>query len=406
MNKESTRIDEDFPSLRVNGHDTSPLSSPPSAMTRKRKRPNLGGHEEELVMNHVSENGTDDGDDDEEDQIAIHNIDKQNVYVHDKIINVEPVVVGTKRGRSAVAPSKKTAPKSAISRRRQTIDTGMDLRELVLRNNSTNDMRTKLMQSFNTSKNQIVIDYNMLAFLQNQELEDDVRMETRMKNFIESFQKEYKNIQHIEYKMDNKLYCAIDIVYFLPILFNKATSYEMHKAYRKSLDQILERLDDLAAKISPSLPIHIEVPVTSKPKQSKSKRHSQPLPPPPSPKEEIIVPTPIEEIEAEDTDSSKDKDVKSLDRNVRLYSIGSDFYFMCRKKQNFVDGQKHLKKKYGNCKLLKTWNNRTDVKEIGRIIRDKFPQLTWNARTNILTNSKTKEVSDTELLNYLVKYMK
>ena len=89
-----------------------------------------------------------------------------------------------------------------------------------------------------------------------------------------------------------------------------------------------------------------------------------------------------------------------------MYSIGNDFYLMCRKKQNFVDGQKNLKRKYGNCRLLKTWNNHIDIKDIGKKILHKFPQMKWNARTNILTNSKNKQVSETELLHFLVKVLK
>ncbi len=107
------------------------------------------------------------------------------------------------------------------------------------------------------------------------------------------------------------------------------------------------------------------------------------------------------------SDTDGDEVKKSMERNIRLYSIGSsDFYLMCRKKQNVIDGQKNLEKKFGQCNLLKTWNNRTNVKDIGKLILQKFPHLKWNARTNIITNCRNKQVSQSDLLSYLVKTIK
>lgn len=107
------------------------------------------------------------------------------------------------------------------------------------------------------------------------------------------------------------------------------------------------------------------------------------------------------------SDTDGDEIKKSMERNIRLYSIGSsDFYLMCRKKQNVIDGQKNLEKKFGQCNLLKTWNNRTNVKDIGKLILQKFPHLKWNARTNIITNCRNKQVSQSDLLSYLVKTIK
>lgn len=253
-------------------------------------------------------------------------------------------------------PSPKKKKRTAkVTHRRQTVDT-LDLRQLVLRNNVNNDIRSKLVQSLNMNKNQIVIDYNVLAFMENTEVESDEEMEVRMKRFIETLRRDYIGIQYMEYRSDNKLYCVMDIVYFLPVLFNRAEHRELAKLNRKSLDEILERLDNLSSIKKPEAP--------------------------------------TEEV------------TEDGDRNIRLYSIGSDFYLMCRKKQNVIDGQKNLEKKFGKCRLLKTWNNRTNVKDIGKLILQKFPHLKWNARTNIITNSRLKEVSENDLLNYLVKNIK
>lgn len=115
----------------------------------------------------------------------------------------------------------------------------------------------------------------------------------------------------------------------------------------------------------------------------------------------------VDDDEQTGSDTDGDEVKKSMERNIRLYSIGSsDFYLMCRKKQNVIDGQKNLEKKFGQCNLLKTWNNRTNVKDIGKLILQKFPHLKWNARTNIITNCRNKQVSQSDLLSYLVKTIK
>lgn len=293
--------------------------------------------------------------------------------------------------------------------RRQTIDT-TNLRQLVLRNNTNNEIRSKLTQTLNLNKNQIIIDYNILAFMENREVESDTVMEARMAKFISSFKKNYKGIQHIEYKINNKLFCAIDIIYFLPILFNKSENRDLAQLNRKSIDAILDRLDLLSEKL---LPNSTKMSATASAKRSN-------------------MPSTIPEIfsnHATTSDATMSKSSKKPvqksgtsaptlpttssnssespgDRNIRLYQIGSDYYLMCRKKQNFVDGQKNLEKKYGKCRLLKVWNNRNDVKHIGKLILLKFPHMKWNARTNILSNSKNKQVSENDLLNYLIKVIK
>lgn len=106
--------------------------------------------------------------------------------------------------------------------------------------------------------------------------------------------------------------------------------------------------------------------------------------------------------------SSSGKSSISTDiRNIYLYTIDNDdFYLMCRKQQNFADGQKNIEKKYGDYKLLKIWENKSNIKEIVKMINLKFPNLKWNARSNILKNSKNKKISSSEILKYISKVMK
>ncbi|WBR61454.1 hypothetical protein [Drosophila suzukii associated hytrosavirus 1] len=337
----------------------------------------------------IDENSTE-REDDEEDEI-MDNADRKEVYQSDSIVRLAPPSTLSTKSTTKNKSSRKMPKVSA--QRRQTIDS-MDLRQLVLRNNNNNDVRSKIMQSFNLNKNQIIIDYNILAFMENRDIEDDNAMEARMKKFINSFKKNYKGIQHIEYKIDNKLYCAIDIIYFLPILFNKFESRDMSNINRKTLDDIIKRLDVLSEKLLANTkdvqkPVSMEI--------SSDNIQETPITSEDSSKHSSVVVKPAKKITSPESPN---------DRNIRLYSIGIDFYLMCRKKQNFVDGQKNLEKKYGKCHLLKTWNNRTDVKDIGKLILLKFPHMKWNARTNILTNSKNKPTSEADLLTYLNKVIK
>lgn len=209
---------------------------------------------------------------------------------------------------------------------------------------------------------------------------------------------------------------------------------------QKPIHDILKRLDTInkklnsATKTTTTATVNTQTPVSNKssastqPAKSKSiasKRKSIDTPLPssssPAPKKkrsnsEVKQKKSAKEDDGsggddddEQTGSDTDGDdvKKSMERNIRLYSIGSsDFYLMCRKKQNVIDGQKNLEKKFGQCNLLKTWNNRTNVKDIGKLILQKFPHLKWNARTNIITNCRNKQVSQSDLLSYLVKTIK
>lgn len=266
-------------------------------------------------------------------------------------------------------------PKTKEIQRRQTIDS-YDLRQLVLRNNTQTDLHSKFLHSINLNKNQVIVDYNVLAFLENNEIEDNSIMEARMIKFISKLKSDYKSIQYIEYKIDNQLFCAIDLVYFLPILMHYTQNRDLIDLQRRTFEDIYKRLDSVLNYLMPA-----------------SSSKTLQLPPTDSDSSSLLK------------DEEKQSTVES-DRNIRLYQIGTDFYLMCRKKQHFVDGQKNIEKKYGKCKLLKTWKNHTDTKKIGKLILSKFPHLKWNARTNIISNSPHKHVSENELLNYLVKVIK
>ena len=340
------------------------------------------------LKNTVDEDDEDEEDEDDDD-VDEENLNNQTNSGPDKNENLK------KEGFPTRAKYNKMS-------RRQTIDT-TNLRQLVLRNNNNNEIRSKLTQTLNLNKNQIIIDYNILAFMENREIENDSIMESRMAKFISNFKKNYKGIQHIEYKINNKLFCAIDIIYFLPILFNKSENRELAQLNRKSIDAIMERLDLLSEKLLPKstklTPLN-----KSKSNTSSSSSHNVTIP-------EIFTQTASTSSDATLKTTKKTNKINMpsdavADRNIRLYQIGSDYYLMCRKKQNFVDGQKNLEKKYGKCRLLKVWNNRNDVKYIGKLILSKFPHMKWNARTNILSNSKNKQVSENDLLNYLIKVIK
>lgn len=416
--------DEPFPRLRCDDDDEDMDTAAPVTDTDKKTTDEQQPHDEQSQDAKSDKKRTsDDDDDDDEDadddtDYEMSNADRKEVYESDSIVRIQPAVApktSTTKNKPSGNKSRNKMPKAPVQRR-QTIDS-MDLRQLVLRNNTNSDIRSKLMQSFSLNKNQIVIDYNILAFMENRDLEDDAAMEARMKKFISAFKKNYKGVQHIEYKIDNKLYCAIDIVYFLPILFNKFENKELSQLNRKTLNDIVRRLDTLSAKIT-GKPV---------PSSARSAKQSQVEKSPTAAASSSVFAgkSPISETDEEDEDeemnggskdaapASKAKKATSTsnagtnDRNIRLYAIGNDFYMMCRKRQNFVDGQKNLEKKYGKCcRLIKTWNNRTDVKDIGKSILVKFPHMKWNARTNILTNSKSKPVSEGDLLNYLVKVIK
>ena len=339
-------------------------------------------------------NHDDDDDDEEEDDEDDDDDDENKTVGSDKQENSKKNVFVSRTKFNKIS-------------RRQTIDT-TNLRQLVLRNNNNNEIRSKLTQTLNLNKNQIIIDYNILAFMENREIESDHIMENRMTKFINSFKKKYKGIQHIEYKINNKLFCAIDIIYFLPILFNKSENRELAQLNRKNIDAILERLDLLSEKLLPKTtklaPLNTQKKTLSTNNLSSSSSNNS---------TNNIIPENYAQNATTSIDSSGKNQKKTNkqpetmgDRNIRLYQIGSDYYLMCRKKQNFVDGQKNLEKKYGKCRLLKVWNNRNDVKYIGKLILSKFPHMKWNARTNILSNSKNKQVSENDLLNYLIKVIK
>lgn len=287
-----------------------------------------------------------------------------------------------------------------ITRRRQTFDS-MDLNQIITKSNG-NDLRSKIFQSINMNKQQVVIDYHMLAFIENIELENDTVMQEHMKKFIEKFQNNYKGVQHIEYKIDNKLYCVIDFVYFLPILLKHCDSHQTLQNIAKRLDDINSQLGKRKADFSNTQPaekkkrikLHKERQVESKISMSFSSSDEDLATgdiKTKSSKKDFVAPT----VEV------------SGNKDIRLYYLGNnDFYLMCRKKQHFVDGQKNLEKKYGKCKLLKTWNNYTNIKDIVKIVIKNYPQLKWNARTNILSNSKTTKVTENELVNYISKFLK
>lgn len=371
-------------------------------------------------------NDDEEDDDDDDEMITLNNTDKKTTY------NEGEIIVNMEIDKPSLQQTKTTPPPAAAKRRqldrksktivnrRQTIDT-MDLRKLVLRNNTQNNIVSKLQNSLNMNKNQIIIDYNVLAFLENLPIvESDIQMETRMRKFIERVKENYRGIQYIEYKTDNKLYCALDIVYFLPILFQKAEQQSWHRQQRVQLDKIIKRLDDISLKLSGAVVSATPNKVPRSPQAMKknaimaASTPSTTPPPHPSsenPSTEVNDMLSRSEIGGDDDDidsiaSSRRKSSDKANRNIRLYSIGTDFYLMCRKKQNFVDGQKNLEKKYGKCRLLKTWQNRTNVKDIGKTILQKFPRMKWNARTNIISNCSIKEVSETELLNYINKSLK
>lgn len=318
---------------------------------------------------------------DEEDDDYINNNDSNSVYESDSIVKIsqQPVIEpfpSTTTIKNNTLQKKEKSTK-ILSKRRKTIDS-LDLRQFVLRKNNLNDLREQLTQSLNLNKHQIVIDYNILAFIENIDIENDNVMEERMKKFIEKFQKNYKGVQHAEYKINNKLYCAIDVIYFLPILFHNFEYRENHIINRKILDGIVQRLDILTERV-------LETPAKKRKLDS------------------TIIPEDNEKNIISDNTLKNGINTKSL----RLYSLGNgDFYLMYRKKQNFIDGQKNLEKKFGKCKLLKMWNDTVDIKDVCKLLLLKFPQLKWNARTNILTNSKTSTISGNDLVNHLVKILK
>lgn len=287
-----------------------------------------------LNCNGKSQDSDDDDDDVAIDDYDIDNTDNKIVYEgkEDKIAILD-VATDQKNKQNSKTKLKQKMPSI---RRRKTIDTI----------NKTSVPITSFI-----SNNKIVIDYNALAFIENIALESDEKMENRMIKFIGNLKNNYINVQYVEYKTNNKLYCALDIIYGLPILLNLFENKEPH----------------------------------GKPRAS-----SPPPPPQRQPTKKKLVNKPA-------TNNNNN------DRNIRLYTIGSDFYLMCRKKENFVDGYNNIEKRYGKCKLIKVWNNSTDVKSIGKLVIKKFPYMKWNARTNILTNSLNKPVSEQDLLNHLEK---
>lgn len=377
-----------------------------------------------------------DDEDDDDEQMATDDeciTKKSTISVHENNNDIVNLRNNDKTKINKITNLK--AKRTKIAKRRQTIDT-FDLRRLVLNNNTNNDIRSKMLQSFNLSKNQIVIDYNILAFLENRDVESDDIMESRMIKFINNFKNNYKGIQHIEYKINNKLFCSLDIIYFLPILFNRHESQELIHLNSKSLDIILDRLNVLTEKILTSInSTHNSNADTIKNvgcNNARKLKTQQSMSSTTSPTKHdggggnvnntngngssVTIPVKSMATVASSVATKMDTTTASSsnvfertvtpERNIRLYQIGGDFYLMCRKRQNFIDGQKNLEKKYGKCRLLKTWNNRNDVKNIGKLILNKFPSMKWNARTNILTNSKSKPISENDLLNYLIKIVK
>jgi hypothetical protein len=113
----------------------------------------------------------------------------------------------------------------------------------------------------------------------------------------------------------------------------------------------------------------------------------------------------ITRVAAVDTANSKSK-ISKNDKCIQLYSIDPDFYLMCRKRQNINDGFNNLKIKFPNSRLVATWNNQNDVKLVGKAIRDNYSQLKWNARTNILTNSRAQPIATGELEKFIDEKIK
>lgn len=345
-------------------------------------------------------------DDNDDNNESMDNSDRENVFEGgESLVNMEPSdMIMTSSSSSnkrrmpppAVPAAVEKKPKrSPVARRRQTIDTpAMELRQMVLRNNANNDIRSKLLNN-----NQVIIDYNILAFLEGNAVESNAAMEVRMKRFIENLRKNHRAVEYIEYKIENKLYCALDIVFFLPILLQRAET-------QKQLTEITRRLDDITRQLATAdnkLPLHNGDAVSTDGDDDD---------------EEDEANAEEEEESASDRETTPPKTRASgsgggkrevdQTRNIRLYAIGDgdDFYLMCRKKANFMDGQKNLEKKYGKCRLLKTWSNRHNVKDIGKSLLQRYPEMKWNARTNILTNSPAKPISENDLLSYLVKLIK
>lgn len=339
----------------------------------------------------------DDNDDDEEEDGGADEEDEAALVV----------VRSAHRKRTKSICEPPPAKETASKRRRQTIDT-MNVKKRVLEHSSAaKDVPAKLMESFSLNK-QVIIDYNLLAYCESRPVDpDDSVMEARMAKFIQRIKANYKGIQHVEYKINNKLFCVLDIVYFLPILFRQFEQNERADRNSQMLKNMVERLDLLSDKIlgpdAPSvMPAAAAAPPTPKPSPAKSSMKRSPAAPAEKNITFKIPPVP----KAKKAPSAEAKPAPATDgdtRNIRLYLVGADYYLMCRKRQNFVDGQKNLEKKYGQCKLLKTWDNRTNVKEIGKLIHRKFPQLQWNARTNIITNSPDKAVTENELLTFISK---
>lgn len=217
-----------------------------------------------------------------------------------------------------------------VRKRRQTVDV----------------VDSNAIKSLELSKQRIVVDYNLLAFIENINIEDDESMRSRMREFIDNLKNNYKCVEYTEYENNDKLFCIIDMIYFLPILLKKFENRE-----------ILETLEDIL-KVINSLSLE------RKNKKPKLNRQSD-------------------------------------NRYIHLYSIGKDFYLMCRKKQNLIDGKKNIEKKYGETRLLKTWDDNTNFKYLIKSIVKEFPDMKWNARTNILLNSRDNEISEEDLLNFI-----
>lgn len=326
------------------------------------------------------------------------NLDNGNIFTnHNSIVNFENTESllhqSSADEQESTTNIKKTIQKksgknnnlknnNAISNRRRNVrHKSLDLPNLqkLLQQNNNNVIDHDLRSLHGSQK--IIIDYNILAFLENTNIDDDNTMENRMKHFIENLKTNYKSIQYIEYKMDNKLYCALDPLYFLPILFNKSCQRPLinNKTIQKNHEtkmfkEMMQKVSDIHSKLIPKS--------LEEKQQATSSREQQ-----------------VATVKYNSNFSKEDK-------LLCLYSIGNDFYLMCRKKQNFIDGQKNLEKKYDNCKLIKTWTNyKCNVKDIGKHIKKKIPQVKWNARTNIITNASSKSIDATEILDCLMDFI-
>ena len=232
------------------------------------------------------------------------------------------------------------------------------------------------------------IDYAALAFLEKKLMGTDDEMYERMQQFGKYLRKQYPTLTMTSFTKNGKMYLRMNNLKFtaiaLDIFIRSSVVGEIKPFMNDVVTQITKYIDEMRRK--PTIPPIPTNPTNPPPPiKSKKRKFGEKTPP------EILV---------------VNKKVRNeTNKSVTLFQIeDEDFYLMCRKRENVVDGRRNIEKRYGKTTLLKTWPNREVGAAMGKDIASNFSDLKWNARTNILTN-QCGAVKSEQIVDFCDKYL-